>query len=150
MLIHTGSAQSIYRRHKVFLFVGFVVVLLFCACCWDPGELSPAAGVNTYHIMHSPCNTIPLSLSCRKITNYVAGSSRDWVVLVWLVALHVIHIVIRICLRTKLNVGHSADRYACATVHDQLQIIKETCKWHKGGTFIRFFIQSDYSSIELS
>ena len=80
--------QSIYRRHKVFLFGGFVVVLLFFflvpvnfACCWDPGELSPAAGVNTYHIMHSPCNTIPLSLSVtsgRKTTNYVAGSSRDW------------------------------------------------------------------------
>ena len=33
------------------------------AYCWDPGELSPAADVNTYHIMHSSCNTIPLSLS---------------------------------------------------------------------------------------
>ena len=80
----TDILQSIDKRHKVFLFFFFfffwgggggvvvvvVVVFLFFflvpvnfAPCWDPGELSSAAGVNTYHIMHSPCNTIPLSLS---------------------------------------------------------------------------------------
>ena len=75
----TDILQSIDKCHKVFLFFSFflfflgggggvvVVVFLFFflvpvhfARCWDPGELSSAAGVNTYHIMHSPCNTIPL------------------------------------------------------------------------------------------
>ena len=71
----TSTPQSIYRRHKVFLLGGFVVVLFFFlvpvdfACCWDPGELSSAAGVNTYHIMHSTCNTIPLSLSVQLVTS---------------------------------------------------------------------------------
>ena len=54
--------QSIYRRHKVFLFLKIVVVLFLVfflvpvnfAYCWYLGELSPVAGVNTYHIMHSP------------------------------------------------------------------------------------------------
>ena len=55
------------------------------AYCWDPGELSPAADVNTYHIMHSSCNTIPLSLSVTYRWQedhldiyHAAGSSRDW------------------------------------------------------------------------
>ena len=54
---------------KCFFFGGcyfggfFLLVPVNFACCWDPGELSPAADVNTYHIMHSSCNTIPLSLS---------------------------------------------------------------------------------------
>ena len=69
-LAWSRDSQSIYRRHKVFLFWEIVVVLFLFfflvpvnfACCWYPGELSPVAGVNTYHIMHSPCNTIPLSL----------------------------------------------------------------------------------------
>ena len=45
----------------------FFLVPVNFACCWDPGELLPAADVNTYHIMHSSCNTIPLSLSVRSM-----------------------------------------------------------------------------------
>ena len=41
----------------------FLLVHVKFAYCWDLGELSPAADVNTYHIIHSSCNTIPLSLS---------------------------------------------------------------------------------------
>ena len=54
--------------HHVVVFLFFSLVNF--ARCWDPGELSSAAGVNTYHIMHSPCNTIPLSLSAagRRLT----------------------------------------------------------------------------------
>ena len=57
------------------------------AYCWDPGELSPAVDVNTYHIMHSSCNTIPLNLCLSQSLSdqedhldiyYAAGSSRDW------------------------------------------------------------------------
>ena len=85
--LYPVQIYSIDRRHKVFLFFFFfggggggggvhhVVVFLFFslvnfARCWDLGELSSAAGVNTYHIMHSPCNTIPPSLSAagRRLT----------------------------------------------------------------------------------
>ena len=60
--VYIQMSQSVFVVVVVvFLFVFFLVHVNF-TCCWDPGELSPAADVSTYHIMHSPCNTIPLSL----------------------------------------------------------------------------------------
>ena len=58
------------RGVVVVVFLFFFLVPVNFARCWDLGELSSAAGVNTYHIMHSPCNTIPLSLSAagRRLT----------------------------------------------------------------------------------
>ena len=82
-MINSVLLQYIYRRHKVgwlllllfllfYLFIYYYLFIYFIffflgggslvhnnfACCWEPGELSSAGDVNTYHIMHSSCNTI--------------------------------------------------------------------------------------------
>ena len=59
------------RLSSLFFFVFFFLVPVNFACYWYPGELSPVAGVNAYHIMHSPCNTIPLSLLVTSILTEV-------------------------------------------------------------------------------